>query len=108
MKTRYVLLAVFGLSSVVLASFIVPYDFSEPPSLPLPVAYERVLTALGPLTNQYHCISAKVSSDYTGDAKNGEWDFTFVTPTPTNGTPRMKWVTIYFDGKIRFDVNGFR
>ena len=107
MKTRYILLSLLTLSTAVFASLVAwpPYDYSKPPSLSLPVAYERMMMVLGQATNQYHCIDARVSTDYF---RGGEWDFALFTPTPTNGTPRQKWVAVYFDGTVNTNVSEFR
>lgn len=73
------------------------YDESKPPSLPLPVAYEKAMTYLGQATNQYHCVRASVSNRLVRD---GEWDFTFAASTPTNGVPNNKQIVVCFDGTV--------
>ena len=104
MKTRYVLLGLLAFSTIVYASFVAwpPYDYSKSPSLSLPAAYDRAIAALGSATNRYHCVRATVSTDYFRD---GEWDFIFVTATPTNGTPSQKFLAVYFDGTVNTNVN---
>lgn len=77
------------------ASFTVPYTNSKPPTLSLPLAYERATTALGIATNQFHCISATIATSFSPD---GEWFFTFYS---TNSTP--KWVTVEFSGKVHVE-----
>ncbi len=73
------------------ASIDVPSDNSKPPGLSLPVAYGYAANALGSMTNQFHCISAKIDNRFS---TNGEWFFTFYS---TNAQP--KWVTVEFNGK---------
>jgi hypothetical protein len=73
------------------------YDESKPPSLPLPVAYEKAMASLGQATNQYHCVRASVSNMLVRD---GEWNFTFATSTATNGAPSNKQIVVYFDGTV--------
>lgn len=77
------------------ASFITPYDNAKSPTLPLPLAYERAMTALGTSTNQFHCISADIQTSFSPD---GEWFFTFYS---TNSKP--KWVTVEFNGKTHVE-----
>ncbi len=105
MKTRIILLGSLWLCAVVSARVMTwpSYDFSKPPSLPLPAAYERAMKAMGQATNHYHCVSAGVTTMYF---KDGEWDFTFVAATPTNGMSRTKFVAVYFDGTVKLDVPG--
>jgi hypothetical protein len=80
---------------LVYATIIVPYSKSKIPSLSLPLAYEKAVTALGAATNQFHCISANVTTDFGPD---GEWRFTFYS---TNSRP--KWVTVEFNGRIHVE-----
>jgi hypothetical protein len=96
MKTRYVLLSLITASTILFATPIVPYDISKPPSLSLPAGYELALTALGSATNQFHCISANVSTDFGSPG----WFFTFYS---TNTPPRNKFVTVEFGGKIHVE-----
>jgi len=96
-KTALILLFFGALSTAVFATFITPYDMAKTPSLSLPIAYERSMTALGSATNQFHCLSAKVTTEYGAD---GEWQFEFQS---TNSPPRLKWVTVEFNGKIHVE-----
>ena len=107
MKTRYIIFGLMVAASAVFASLLTwpPYDYSKPPSLSMPAAYERAMTSLGQATNQYHCLEARVSNDYF---RAGEWDFDFFTPTPTNGRPRTKRIVVYFDGTVNTNANGLR
>ncbi len=77
------------------------YDETKPPSLPLPVAYEKAMASLGQATNQYHCVRVSVSNALVRD---GEWDFTFTTSTPTNGVPYYKYIEVYFDGTVKTNL----
>ena len=98
MKTRYILVVSFVFVAALFAMPVWPsYDESKPPSLPLPVAYEKAMAALGQSTNQYHCVRASVSNMLVRD---GEWDFTFTTSAPTNGVPKNKQIGVYFDGTV--------
>jgi hypothetical protein len=53
------------------------------------------MSALGSMTNEFHCLSANVTTDFASD---GEWQFTFYS---TNSKP--KWVSVEFDGKIHVE-----
>lgn len=98
MKKTGLTLLIFGaVTAVLFASIFVPYNNSKAPSLPLPVAYERAMAALGNTTNQFHCLSARVTTDYGAD---GEWQFAFCS---TNSQPKHKWVTVQFNGKIHIE-----
>ncbi|MGH7952463.1 MAG: hypothetical protein ACREFE_11175 [Limisphaerales bacterium] len=103
MKTiRLILIISIGLTTVLFASFIPPsYDKTKPPGLPLPVAYNLAITALGVETNQYHCISADITTWFS---PNGNWYFTFYS---TNITMRPKFIAVDFQGRVGFD-NGVR
>jgi hypothetical protein len=95
MKTRYILFSLVAVSSAVFAGYYVPWDKAKPPTLSLPVAYERALAALGAATNELHCISARVDTDFS---RAGEWEFAFYS---TNTPPKTKFVSVSFEGKIR-------
>ena len=84
-------------SCVLLAEIDIPYYNSKPPGLSLPIAYERAAGALGPATNQFHCVSAKIETRFSSQ---GEWFFTFYS---TNSHP--KWVSVEFNGKIHVQNN---
>lgn len=84
-------------TTVLFASLFIPYNNSKAPSLTLPVAYEYAMAALGSTTNQFHCLSALVATDYGAD---GEWRFAFYS---TNSQPKHKWVTVEFNGKIHIE-----
>ncbi len=85
-----------------LASIVLPpYNKSKPPSLPLPAAYERAISTLGAATNEFHCISANITTEFTPE---GEWYFTFYS---TNSNVAPKFIAVEFNGKVVFD-NGFR
>jgi hypothetical protein len=99
-KSRIILLTIFSFALAVFARSIVPYDSAKPPSLPLPKAYDCAMTALGAETNQFHCISTKVSTDF---GPEGGWQFTFYS---TNSKP--KWVTVEFNGKTHVENIMFR
>jgi hypothetical protein len=79
------------------ATFITPYNTSKPANMPLPTAYAYAMSYLGSATNQFHCLSAKITTDYGAD---GEWQFTFYS---TNAQPKHKWVTVEFNGKIHIE-----
>ena len=98
MKTRYILFGSFMFVAALVARPTWPsYDETKPPSLSLPVAYEKAMASLGQATNQYHCVKASVSNMLVRD---GEWDFIFTTSTPTNGVPDNKHIFVFFDGTV--------
>jgi hypothetical protein len=97
MKIKITTLLILGASLALLASPFVPYDNAKAPTLPLPVAYERAMDALGPATNEFHCVSASIQTSFSTD---GEWYFTFYS---TNSSPKPKWVTVEFNGKIHIE-----
>ena len=80
---------------------LAPYNKSLSPTLSLPAAYDSALIALGPMTNQFHCLSANVTTTF---APEGEWYFTFYS---TNKSLPPKFVVVEFNGKVIFD-NGLR
>jgi predicted phosphoribosyltransferase len=63
----------------------------------LPIAYERAVAALGSNANQFHCISANVTTQFSS---GGEWYFTFYS---TNSSRAPKSIAIEFNGKVVFD-----
>lgn len=83
------------------SAILPPYNKSIAPSLSLPVAYEAAITALGPATNQFHCISANITTQFRAE---GEWYFGFYS---TNSTVRPKFIAVEFNGTVIFD-NGLR
>ena len=91
MKLKLSLVVGFTFVTVLFASFAVPYNNAKSPSLILPEAYGQAMSALGSLTNQFHCINATVEAN---TSPQGEWLFTFYT---TNLIP--KFVTVEFNGK---------
>jgi hypothetical protein len=95
MKTRLFILSSIVVSMVLFASPIFLYDKSKPPRVTLPLAYSQAVNALGQATNEFHCVSAAVTTDFGPD---GEWQFTFYS---TNSRP--KWVTVEFNGKIHVE-----
>ena len=98
MKTRYILLGLLVVSTAVFASFIQPpYNNSKPPTLSLPVAYQLAVVALGSATNQFHCVSATISTEFSDDA----WYFTFCS---TNSPPKQRWIVVEFNGKVIEDL----
>ena len=99
--TLTVMLLLVLITTALYASFISPpYDKSKPPKMPLPIAYERAVTALGADTNQFHCISANVTTEFSDEG----WYFTFCS---TNSKIMPKLIVVEFNGKIIFD-NGLR
>jgi hypothetical protein len=98
MKTRYLLLSLIIIPTILFATFVIPYDNSKPASLSLPAGYELAAAALGSATNQFHCISASISTDFGLPA----WFFTYCS---TNTPPKYKWVTVEFSGKIHIESN---
>ena len=96
MKTRYLLLSLLVPSLIVIAAPVFPYDDSQPPSLSLTKGYELAVQALGTATNQFHCISAKL----TTHIRTPRWSFAFCT---TNTPPSYKDVSVYFDGKAQVE-----
>ena len=78
-----------------------PYDKSKPPGITMPVAYECAMTALGSATNQFYCVSASITTEFTSE---GEWHFTFCS---TNSKAMPKLIVVEFNRKVIFD-NGYR
>ena len=103
MKTILILTGGLLLATTALYASLVlpPYNHSKPPGMALPAAYERAVMALGPDTNQFHCVSARITTDFTAE---GEWYFTFCS---TNDKVRSKLIAVEFNGKVIFD-GGFR
>jgi len=97
MKTRYILLAVFASTTTLFASLVDWYDNAKPPGISLPTAYALADTALDSATNQFHCVRATITTEFSGGA---EWYFTFCT---TNLPPTYKYVGVRFDGKVHVD-----
>jgi hypothetical protein len=97
MKKKLILLITFGAATVLFADYIVPYNKAKAPAVSLPDAYHRAMVALGPATNQFHCIDASVQTSFNPE---GEWFFTFYA---TDSPPKRKWVTVEFNGKIRVE-----
>lgn len=98
MKTKLVtFLGLTAIAITVYAKIITPpYDKSKPPTMSLPAAYEHAVAALGADTNQFHCVSAAVTDEFTG---GGEWYFTFCS---TNSKTMPKLIAVGFDGKNYF------
>lgn len=95
MKRLLVLLIPITITTVLFASAIIPYNNAKKPSLSLPTAYECALRALGSMTNEFHCLSANITTDFSSE---GEWQFTFYS---TNSKP--KWVSVEFNGKVHIE-----
>lgn len=102
MKTKTIIALILGFITITLYASLVqpPYDKSKPPKMPLPIAYERAITALGPETNQFHCVSATITTEFSEDG----WYLTFCS---TNSKVVPKLVVVEFSGKVIFD-NGYR
>ena len=96
MKTLHAFLILPTFAIILLATESVPYDNAKPPSLSMPAGYELAVSALGSVTNQFHCISASISTDFGTPA----WYFKFYS---TNTPPKPKWVTVEFGGKVRIE-----
>jgi len=92
MKMRYILLGLLVVATAVFARAVRLWDNTKPPTLPLPVAYQLAVTALGQATNQFHCVSAGVTTD-----PGPGWDFTFYS-TNASGIPRI--FCVEFDGNV--------
>jgi len=102
MKTRLILILALVFTTISFASLVFrPYDKSKPPTLSLPLAYDRAVVALGNETNEFHCVSATITTTFSPD---GEWYFAFYS-TKSNAIP--KFIAIEFNGKIHLD-NGLR
>jgi hypothetical protein len=110
MKARYILfgLIIFSVTAfarvVKIGNAVVwpSYDYSKPPRVLLPVAYDRATAALGQATNQYHCIGATVSN---WNFKDGEWDFNFEAQSQTNGASPIRIIAVSFDGTVAKNVS---
>ena len=96
MKTRYFLLSLIIIPTILFATLVIPYDNTKPASLSLPAGYELAAAALGSATNQFHCISASISTDFGSPG----WIFTYCS---TNTPIKYKWVTVEFGGKIHVE-----
>jgi hypothetical protein len=59
----------------------------------LPVAYQLAATKLGLATNQFHCVSAKLSDDFGGPG----WYFYF---SPTNASIMQRCFCVELDGTV--------
>ena len=73
-----------------------PYDNSKQPTLSLPDAYQLAFVAFGSTTNQFHCVGAKITTDFGAP----RWSFDFYS---TNTPPRLKCMTVDFKGKTQED-----
>ena len=100
MKSKIALSIIIVGALTVFARSVIPYDKSKPPSLSLPGAYVYAMIAMGAETNQFHCISADVNTDF---GPEGEWQFLFYS---TNSKP--KWITVEFNGKTHVEDKMFR
>src|ERR1039457_7016623 len=99
MKTRYILLGLLVVSTAVFASLIgPPWDNTKPPTLPLPAAYQLAVTALGSATNQFHCVSASINTEFSSPG----WYFTFCSTNTSSAfrNPNKRCVCVEFDGKV--------
>jgi hypothetical protein len=95
-------LAFAFIATTLYASLILPpYKKTKPPSMPLPIAYERAMVVLGANTNQFHCVSASITTEFTPE---GEWYFTFYS---TNANTEPKLIAVEFNGKVIID-SGYR
>jgi hypothetical protein len=101
MKLPHTILVLLASSTLLFAVITIPYDNAKPPSLSLPAGYEIAAAALGSATNQFHCISASISTDFGSPG----WFFTYCS---TNTPQKYKWVTVEFGGKthIESDIMG--
>ena len=101
MKTRYILLILVTQATALFAQTVgLPYNSSKPPTippptLPLPVAYQFAVTALGSATNQLYCVEAHITTDF-GQPR---WSFMF---SSTNKTQKI--MTVDFEGKVQEDI----
>ena len=93
MKARYILLGLLAVSTVVLARIVIPWDNTKPPTLPLPLAYQLAATTLGSATNQFHCVTARLSNDFGGPG----WYFYFYS---TNASVMQRCFCVKFDGTV--------
>ena len=93
MKTRYILLGLLVVATAIFARAVRLWDNTKPPTLPLPAAYQLAITALGQATNQFHCVSAGITTEYG----SGGWDFTFFS---TNASTIPRVFCVEFDGKV--------
>jgi hypothetical protein len=101
MKTKYIFLILVAFVTTVFASLVMPpYDNSKTPTLSLPNAYQLAIAAIGSATNQFHCVDAKITTDFG----NPRWSFDFYS---TNTPPKWKCMTVDFSGKTQED-NGLR
>jgi hypothetical protein len=102
MKCKLILILFTALVAVSLYASLIapPYDKTKPPGISLPVAYERAIAALDSDTNQFHCVSATITTEFSSEG----WYFTFCS---TNSKVMPKLIVVEFNGKVIFD-NGYR
>lgn len=95
MKRSLVAIIILATTALVVA-WNSGYDLKRKPPTPLPVAYEAALKALGPATNQLHCVGAFLD----GAEPGGDWVIRFYS---TNATDRLnveRYVTVGFKGEV--------
>jgi hypothetical protein len=91
--TLIVMLTLALVATTLYASLIQPpYDKSKLPGMSLPVAYDHAITALDSDTNQFHCVSATIATEFSDDG----WYFTFCS---TNSKVLPKLIVVEFNGK---------
>jgi hypothetical protein len=83
------------IGTVVMASdVLVTYDNPKPPTMSLPVAYQHAETLLNSATNQFHCVSATITSDSPHGFSSPAWVFTFFS---TNNPPKIRVIHIMME-----------
>jgi|GEM_PF-1268093 len=96
-KMRYILFGLVTFATTVFASLVQPpYNNSKPPKMSLPIAYERAVVALGTDTNQFHCVSATITTEFSDEG----WYFTFCS---INHITMPKLIVVEFNGKVIID-----
>jgi hypothetical protein len=75
MKHSIIIFAMLTIVSSVAFATLWLFDPKTAPTIPLPNAYGRAMTALGSATNEFHCTDAKFNTP-------GTWFFSFYS---TNG-----------------------
>ena len=95
MKRLIIVVVFLGIATGLVFARRITWDDKMPPRLALPDAYACALTALGTVTNQYHCVSAECMISRSPD---GEWMFTFCD---TKG--KYKAAFVFFDKTTRIE-----
>lgn len=98
MRRLLIAFALLGVSAGFVYARMIGWRDSEAPRLALPDAYACAAVALGPATNEYHCVRAICLISMS---PGGEWWLSFFS---TNGTQRT--AIVFFDKTTRI-IDGY-